>query len=433
PGITEEADGERPAETGDAPEITEGADEKPSTVPDPPEFTWDTDVQEVFELGALHGLSKEDIRSEYNLFKAFSEKIEGNDGLKKYKDIVYRIFPVIAENRAYIDCDLLLERLGDLQFNECELEVGEHGIYHDPECVIDISTNNDENTLFKVPATVFHELMHFVDFSAGKKAGSAFLLEGKPISLEEFLNLSSTDMQKAIPCYNADYIVEGGAELFTAKYFSGAINSYPDIAQFLTGIEHIYGTERLSELFLSPMSDALIAKMFYDAGYSQEEFEAVHDTLNRLTYPEMYDEPAEYVSLADMLIDLYEAELGDGWKTDDYFLYILKAINSIGGEDYKSSKRADFLKDVMFKTWEEHDEFVNKLYSGFPSMPELTIMPPTPVIRDGRKTIGEYAIWKDEDGKEIRGSISAEYDFVTGKPTGYETIDMLEIARGLAD
>lgn len=401
-------------------EVTPEPTASPETTPKP-----DPEAAEALRIAAEHGLADEDLHGEYGLFRRFSETVEGNSGLGRYKRLVYRIFPVAAAHTEYLDRDYFLERLSELSFMDHELDPGTAGRYFSESNTIQISTDFGESDESQLPAIVFHELMHFLDYSMKDETPSMYLLDGERLTGEELLALPLEDQIRSVIVWDAAPIREGGAELYTAKYFAGSVRSYFNVCSFLTGLELIYGTEKLDELFFSRQSDALFAELFLGAGYTADEYYDAVASLSWLTNPTVNPLPYHYVHAEDILIDLYEHELGDGWQTNENFLYVLKYLNGIAWPGCEDTRHAEFLSGIQFDTWEEYDAFAAKLYSGLTEAPEIRYTPPSPVIIDGRYLLTAYASWTDaETQKQIRGTITAEYDFREERAAGYKLTDM---------
>ncbi len=401
-------------------QIPEAISETPASDP-----ISDAEEAEALRIAVSHGLLEEDLRGRYDLFLRFDKAIEENSGLDGYEEYVYRIFPVVADQEQYIDTDYLLERLGYLEINETGFESGDGGVFYDDANMITINTNMNEEDRYQRPSVVFHELMHFVDFSAGPEREIFYYFNGEAITFDEFTELPSDEMSEALPCYETSYLVEGGAETYTAKYLAGAVRAYFIPCQFLTGLEYIYGGDVLDRSFFRRESDALMAEIFLEAGYSADRYFNANESLNWLTYPERYSKPDPYIPPEDILIDLYESRLGDGWKTDEYFLYILKTMNIIGVPCAEESAYADFLNGIEFSSFDSYYRFEGRLYAGLPAVPTIRYIPPSPVILNGRNTIGAFAEWTDEKTQEtVHGTISVEYDFGKEEPVNYELLDM---------
>ena len=395
-----------------------------------PEPTDNPVAAEALRIAEEHGLSEQDLHSEYDLFIRFTENVEANSDLGRYKEFMYRIFPVVAAASAYMDYDYFFNRLSELSFTDGDIESVFAGMYTNVENRVYISSESDPEFSYHVPETVFHELMHFVDFNVDNNTPAMYLHNGKRLQPYELDGMSPEEMDELVLCLDYEFIAEGGAEYFTAKYFSGATRAYFIPSQFMAGFEYIYGEEKLNELFFSRDSGVVIAEVFLDAGYTKEKFYAATETLNYLTSPDNHDVPSDYVAPEDILIDLYEYKLGDGWQTDEGFLYILKAMNGVTGTDFERSEHADFLRGIEFNSWEQYDAFAEKLYSDFPEKPQLDFLPPVHVIRDGRLMLGAFAQWTDADTqKTVRGTLTVSYDFSTEKLVSCEKTNMDEIVN----
>lgn len=402
-------------------EPTEAATPVPTDTPTPTE---DPIPAAAVALAAEHGLTEDDIHGEYELFLRFEEAVEINSALGKYKEFMYLIFPVVADASPYMDHDHFFDMLAGLSFNECVLEPGIAGTYTAGVNEVDINTDIDSYDSYHIPEVVFHELMHFVDFNVNNDAPAIYVLNGRRLNTVELVELTEEEQEQAVVCYEPDVVTEGGAEYFTAKYFAGAERAYFIPAQFLAGVEYIFGEEKIKELFFDRDSGAVLAELFLEAGYSKEKFYNANQTLSFMTDSASHGEPSVYIAPEDMLIDLYESRLGSGWQTDEGFLYILKAINGVVGEDYQRSEHAEFLRGVEFRTWAQYDAFIGKLFGELPFQPDLRYLPPTPFIRHGRLMLGAFAEWTDPETQEhVRGTLTLDYDFGSETPRGYETID----------
>ena len=429
--VTAEADGTAQAAEptpGYTAEPTPGytAEPTPGYTPEPTPVQ-DPEAAEALELALRHGLSAEELRGEYGLFIRFAETVEGNASLGKYAEFVYLIFPVIADQTEYLDEAHFLERLSQLSFAEQELDPGVAGQYRfEPnEILIDPRHSEGVNGDCELPAVVFHELMHFADRSLNGEERTEYILDGESLTPEEYLALPLDDRIRAVIVYGADLLLEGGAELYTAKYFAGAVRWYFKAAAILTGIEYIYGTEKLDELFFSAQSDTLLAQLLLDAGYTEDEYYDVIGNLNWYTNQAENVRPAREICAEDILIDLYEHEYGSGWQADEYFLYVLKAINGVAWSGYEASEHADFLKEAEFGTYRQYEEFLGKVYADLPERPDVSCEPLAPVIRGRHFTLASFARWTDAgSGQRKRGTIAAEYDFNAESTIGCRLIDM---------
>lgn len=394
------------------PVITAEPTEAPAPTEDPTEA-------EALRLAVEHGLSADDLRGEYGLFIRFSEAVEGNAALGIYAGFVYRIFPVIADNAGLVDEERLFWCLGRLSIGVGDLSAeGKAGVYDHASDSVLLDGSAMAEDPYRTAPTLFHELMHFVDFTFAGEMLPTYLLDGRRLTPADTALLSPEDFWRKLECIETDFITEGGAELYTAKYFSGAVGSYPKDCAFLTGLEYIYGGDFVQNLFFGPDSDALFAETLLEAGFSEEEYAAACETLNWLSRPYAFDEPGTYLGPEDILIRLYEHRLGGGWEEDKRFIYILRYMDGIALDDYLQSEHAETLSKLLFTSWSAYDRFEAKLMACAPDGASLRIKPPAPFFRGGQLLLGTYA---DVDG--ATGALVFEYDFDADGPLGCEFTD----------
>ena len=409
-------------------DVTEGLPAAPAVTAEPtpePTHTPDPVVQHALGLAEQHGLTADALRGEYELFIEFAETIEGNAALGKFGEFVYLIFPVIADHTEYLDKEYFLNRLSTLCFTVCELGPELAGQFQFDSNEIFISSERGYSGDCELPEIVFHELMHFVDFSINGSEGALYLLNGQRLTPDELFAIPLEERIMAVNIFSTRAVVEGGAELYTAKYFSGAIRWYFTPCEFMTGLEYIYGPDVLDELYFHKDSNAIFAELIFDAGYTEDEYYDIFGMLNWYTEPANYTKPSREIRLEDVLIRLYEHKLGEGWQTDDEFLYILKAINGVAWLGFEESEHADFLRGIGFDTLEKYDAFREKLCSGLPFNLYIDSHPPVPIILGGRFMLTSFASWIYSDAQDaVNGTIALEYDLGAEKLGDYELIDM---------
>ncbi|MBQ7060827.1 MAG: hypothetical protein IJM85_03490 [Clostridia bacterium] len=374
-------------------------------------------------IAALHGLDESDLRGEYALFLRFSQALEANRQIDEYRDLVYKIFPVIADAKEYLDEDYFFPLLSRLTIEVEPLDDYANGMYFDGPVSVSLSQEMMEDRPWRMPGVLFHELMHFVDFGINGRADYVYLLDGRHVHQYELNQLSPEEQEGAVLCGNSDIVKEGCAELFTVKYFSDAVSAYFGGVSFMTGIEYIMGEEFIKELFFRWDSGAVLEELFCEVGYTHDEYWKAAIALAALA--NCYNAPYDPVSPEDLLIDLYEYKLGGGWREDEGFLYILKCINGIAMDGWKLSKHADFLKTIEFRTWEQYNAFSDALLSGVPEAPDLAVIPPTPFMQDGKLLVGDLALATDpQTGESFNCAATFDYDFAAGRLRSYKLTDL---------
>jgi len=385
---------------------------------------------EALELAEKHGLTKEDLKGKYTLFLKFAETVEANADLEGYREFVYRIFPVVTDAEKYagdhINEGSFLKKLSFLGISSQKLNEKLGGQFMQLGNCIRLNEDRMQNIPDTMPYILFHELMHFVDRSMVETIGTgAYRLDGKVINMEE---LSKEQREGAVLCPTTDFITEGGAEFFADKYFRGAPMDYPMGVTVMSALEYIMGEAYVYDLFFRWDTDAAFEDLLAEAGYSHEKCEAVCKTLNRSTYSDRDQSEFEPVSIIDMLIDLYECKLGDGWKTDEGFLFLLKNVDYYGGEYVAPSVRSES-QTLFAGTKEWHSAFVEEMTKDIPEKP-VPARDAAPYMKDGKIRMGCSADMTDPvTGEAFFGTISWEMDLKTGTRGAYYVTDY----RGAAE
>ena len=430
--ITSDTSSETPFSSETEPEDTSGSAPSEPEVLAPEEQAAEA---EALELAEKHGLTKEDLKGRYTLFLKFSETVEGNADLEGYREFVYLIFPVIADAEKYagesehIREELLFKSLSYLGIFSQSMSEKLGGQYVRFANLVRLNEDRMKNVPDTMPYILFHELMHFIDQSMlGELDTSIYRLDGTVMGKGEYDNLSEEQRENAVLCPQTYFILEGGAEYFADKYFRGAPLDYPMGVSVMSTLEYIMGEAYVYDLFFRWDTDAAFEDLLAEAGYSHEQCEAVCVTLNRITYPDRSYPDIAPISVVDMLIDLYEYKLGDGWKTDEGFLFLLKNVDYYGGDQVAPSTRSE--AEALFSGTEEwYSEHVEKMTKDLPEKP-VPARDAAPFMKDGKIWMGYSADMTDPvTGEAFFGTIAWEADLKTETRKAYYVTDY----RGAAE
>ena len=134
------------------------------------------------------------------------------------------------------------------------------------------------------------------------------------------------------------------------------------------------------------------------------------------------------MSIIDMMIDLYEYKLGDGWKTDDGFLFLLKNIDYYGGDIVAPSVRSE--SQALFTgTKEWNSDFVAEMTKDIPEKP-VPDWNAVPYMKDGKIRMGCSADMTDPvTGEAFYGTISWVPNLKTGTREAYYITDYRDAAE----
>lgn len=386
---------------------------------------------EAQKLADQHGLTEEDLSGEYYYFVKFSEAIESNPNLGKFREFMYLIYPVIADMADYVCEETFMPDLQALSitFDSETTGAGAAGKYIEPHNVyLQESLRNEE--IDTLPQVLFHELMHFLDYRLNGGKDLVYILDGKHYHPVDTNNFSLDELHRMILCEDSTILTEGGAEYFTAKYLSGEADAYWDSVSFLVAIEYIMGEEYLNDLFFSWDSDAKLEELFLDAGYTEEQYKNAIATLNNETRPLYCEAPENPDSIDDILIDLYTYYKGENWKEDKNFLMILRDIQNFSPDRWDRSKYADFLYTIKIRSFNECQAFSQELLSDIPEKVTLTKFSLTLFLRDGKFVRGGIATMIDPNtGDTVPCFITLYMDNETNARTGYEIRRIDEIMQ----
>lgn len=162
--------------------------------------------------------------------------------LLTYKKEVYDLFELIADNKNYLDELYFLHKLGYLNIHNTDvlLEGKAAGTYQDFNTRIDLAS--------KMESVIYHELVHFVDFSIKDNTSTTlYKCDGKIDVYEAVPNIPDGCNYVSVPYSN--YITEAGAESFTSKYFTKNVTSYIFGTYYLEALEYIYGSNVLNKWY----------------------------------------------------------------------------------------------------------------------------------------------------------------------------------------
>ena len=236
--------------------------------------------------------------------------------LLDHKKEVYDLFEVIADNKNYLDEFYFLHKLGYLNIHNTEVlhEGKAAGTYQDFNTRIDLSSDIDR--------VIYHELIHFVDYSIKGSSSTILYKCGDKIDLYEAVpNIPDGCYYVSFPYSN--YITEAGAESFTSKYFTKEVLAYNFATYYLNALEYIYGSDTLNKWYYGDHNYFVktLYEEFNDEKIVTRIFEALSDTTSLDRGP---IKDIDY--LIDTLIDLYKKHNGEDYLSDKKFTFLLKTM-----------------------------------------------------------------------------------------------------------
>lgn len=309
--------------------------------------------------------------------------------------------------KKYLDEIYFLKNLKKLNFEEVEeienYSDGTVGLYTDYQKRITLKNKDNQ--------TVYHELMHFVDFNIG--------METLKICKDQDNYIVSDNNQNCedVAIGTSNFFIEAGAELFKAKYLDKNLQSYGFATTALTALEYIYDEDTIKEWFFNPNGELLFFKKMLDLGYSYEKVLKINNKLKTTTG--LGEEDTDTLYVAEYLIDIYQKEKNENWQNDNNFLYLIYCLVSYKLDEFKYREflNKDFslgICDWLEKTIVEKDN--SSGYSGSCGS--------SPIILEGKYYLTAYISREYFDGKNnIFKVVLIDYDFDNNKILNYEFVN----------
>ena len=355
---------------------------------------------------------KEKIYKDKDFYKKYSYLVENNSGVSKYKEYMYKLLKEVVDVKENIDENKFLTGIKDLKF-KYDRKIRDNnslGEYNDGETTISIVDKNSDND-----DVVMHELTHFLDARINDPSIEKVYLCDNQLSLEYKNGCKEYD----VPVSNI--AIEGGAELYKGKYYTNTARVYQLPVSFLTGIEYIYGSDFLKELFFSPNTNYNLLKLFMDNGYTYEEYNDINNAFSYVVYPLRYDKNDYYEknNIFDPLIKFYSNKNKDkNWINDKNFISIF-AMN----DDIEKTKYIDYLgnlEEVNLKltTLMDESSAILKLKN---DKKILSFYYPVPILLNNELYFTHNISYKDNLIRNYYFNV--KYDFNSNKIADYKLIE----------
>ena len=397
-------------------ETSESSSEKPETTDAAPDGSSGKEEfkQEALKLAQELGVKEDELHGQYELFLKYVNCIDLNTELGTLKDYVLHLFPVVADHLKPEDESYFFQNLSDLRAEIGETMSPSAAEFYPGSNLVLINEKGENGESGMGYNVMYHELMHFIDFSIGGDHRSNVYYTGTRFAYVE--ELTDKEWENCLST-ETDFITEGGADYYMGKYYRKTTEGYNTPASFLSGIEWIYGEETVDRLFFSSDSAMEFILLLQDAGIPDQKIVDILRTFNRATYGSN-GLPENPVRMEDVLVDLYESKKGSGWKEDKVFMQILNEIHAWTIEEYPF----------------EHEELKGLLLD-YPAMEKMSqsvlgqIDQRTPqnlirffklILLDGKPYLAADLFTSYEFNRNEAISLIVEYDFDQEKVISYE-------------
>lgn len=293
---------------------------------------------------------QEKIEDNEDFFTKYAYLVTQNKSLEPYQKEVMNLFSLIIDKKDYLDEFSFLNKLKELKILYVEkIRAGVAAEYIDGDTTI--------NYHEKYKGTLYHELMHFIDFSINKENYKYNLYK-----CDKDYKISDLYLNDCEALYlNTNFITEAGAEIYAAKYFTSQMDSYAPAPHILEALEYILGNEVISKWYFK--SDEYFKELWFQLGYTQNEVTYLLEALTAQTQINKNIDDKQTIAIADALIDLYNKKKNIALESDNIFKYILARITLY--TNVNSSKHSLLLKNIkkeyknipalFYKTLKDYD------------------------------------------------------------------------------
>ena len=279
---------------------------------------------------------KDEIYANKDFFNKYAYLVLRN-GQADYNKYVFDMFRVVVDNKNLLNEQPFLRDLSELNFKLVKELGTAAGTFYDGTNTISLLVSESEP--FEVSSvgksTIYHELMHFVDFSMNTDEESVYNCDGKYYLESEIKDTNSCNKVHLI---QSSLLVEAGAEFFSSVYFKNYdIDSYEDGIGVFIVLEYLFGEKEMQKVFFSSNTETELFKLLVlKGGLSTDEFDDFLRYGSNIVYQYVYEGYSEEIDIAyskiiDVLIKMYENINGTSWKDNYAFrLYLSQLFGNEG-------------------------------------------------------------------------------------------------------
>jgi len=315
---------------------------------------------------ARYALDEKLINDNLELFKKYAYVVSKNPNLDEFDDYIFNLFKVLAYNKHLLIEDKFFYSLKHLKIDsvaesQCS---GENvaGCYIDTDKQIEYMEEYIGKPFLE--HVLYHELFHFLDFSLNTyEQENFYTCNDKYVSSLEYEKLSEKEKEKECCTYygaiDTQFIREGGAELFSAKYFFDyQSETYPKYVEIINDLSVIYGEDRIEEIFYMGNTDYEFYKlMVLENGMDSKDYEFF------VSYANDDTNDIDSSKYLDILVDLYNST-GRDIDSDNQFKYLLsKKLQYSFYKMNKEDKNYEFyneLSDYRIKIENTIEQYILK-------------------------------------------------------------------------
>ena len=292
-------------------------------------FNKSVDIAKVIKDYGLDNI-KSKIESNKDLFNMYAYYILHNSEIDGYQKYFLNLFSIYADYKDNINEDKLVAMAKGTRINKVNRDIGPLGqAGNASEWSV-----NFYGQYYKDEHIIYHELTHLVDFTYDKELEKGVVCEDG--SFYKWLT-DVSDSSKCISLNSMTFITEGGAEIFSSKYFGNGIPStYDSYTTTYNILYRLFGEDTINKIFLADKpAYALYDLLVNKNGMSTKDFIKFYNTLDNVKGFD-YKDRQSVRKVLENLVSLVKKD----YKNDLYLMYLLNRI-------YGSGELSDVYKDKI--------------------------------------------------------------------------------------
>ena len=334
-----------------------------------------------------YGITEEELNGKYEFFEQYSETLEGNEVIDDIRPYFYHVFPLVAKYIKSGKEEHFLKTLMELKFRYNHTD-GADGLYDQKSNTLELDPALKEKYGVDAYASVaYHEIIHFVDTHIEGNSTYKQICYMNDGSFALYSDVMNNQRRADVKRVVQSYFLEGGCEKYNSEFYTYAPLSYPARVAFITGMEYIYGSDKIKEMYFSGDTDYQFVKLLQENGFTNDEIFKLFRATN--LGREQGLQAKSCLDPREALIRLYNNKMGTDYKEDAAFCRIIAAMDDKELNKIPSNYRKEISKYKAYTDKEiaEFWRFATNYIGGSASTMIGYYGKPVPMMFDGKLKI----------------------------------------------
>ena len=261
---------------------------------------------------------EDEIKNDKDLFSIYAKTAINNPKISDYLPKVLLMFKAVSINKGHLDLWYFINRLKDLEIIKSDnLSVDNAaGVYR--------QTSNDIRLKEDDDRVIFHELMHFIDYSINNDMNNKIYECDDKLAvindLKSYYYVNDVKECNIINDFNR-FITETGAEYYTALYYDNySVTAYHNVVSIYSLLNKIYGNDIMRDVYVAEDGYYQLYNLLMGSGLSLYD---AKDFLVKTSYITNFNADylgQYYIDVCDYLVRIIK-KTGINWYDDKSYVY----------------------------------------------------------------------------------------------------------------